>query len=110
MGRRRYIPEIASSNFNIRSFGERCAMNSPIQGAAADIIKIAMVRVHEELKKAGLQARLILQVHDELMVEAPESEAEQARDILRACMENVAELRVPLKTDISIGRNWLECK
>ena len=110
MGRRRYIPEIASSNFNIRSFGERCAMNSPIQGAAADIIKIAMVRVHEELKKAGLQARLILQVHDELMVEAPEAEADQAQEILRRCMENVAELKVPLKTDISVGRNWLECK
>ncbi|MBQ4089788.1 MAG: DNA polymerase I [Clostridia bacterium] len=110
MGRRRYIPEIASSNFNIRSFGERCAMNSPIQGAAADIIKIAMVRVHEELKKAGLQARLILQVHDELMVEAPKAEADQAQEILRRCMENVAELKVPLKTDISVGRNWLECK
>ena len=110
MGRRRYIPEISSSNFNIRSFGERCAMNSPIQGAAADIIKLAMVRVHEELKNAGLQARLILQVHDELMVEAPEAEAERAQEILRGCMENVAELKVPLKTDISIGRNWLECK
>ena len=110
MGRRRYIPEIASSNFNIRSFGERCAMNSPIQGAAADIIKLAMVRVHNELKKAGLEARLILQVHDELMVEAPEAEAERAKEILRECMENVAELSVPLKTDISIGRNWLECK
>ncbi len=110
MGRRRYIPELASSNFNIRSFGERCAMNSPIQGAAADIIKIAMVRVHRALKDAGLQARLILQVHDELMIEAPEAEAEEAQRILRSCMESVAELRVPLKTDISIGRNWLECK
>jgi len=110
MGRRRYIPELSSSNFNIRSFGERCAMNSPIQGAAADIIKIAMVRVHQALKDAGLQARLILQVHDELMIEAPEAEAEEAQRILRQCMETVAELRVPLKTDISIGRNWLECK
>jgi len=110
MGRRRYIPELASSNFNIRSFGERCAMNSPIQGAAADIIKIAMVRVYDALREAGLRARLILQVHDELMLEAPEDEAEEAQKILRSCMESVAELRVPLKTDISIGRNWLECK
>ena len=110
MGRRRYIPELSSSNFNIRSFGERCAMNSPIQGAAADIIKIAMVRVHKALKDAGLESRLILQVHDELMIEAPEAEAEEAQRILRSCMESVAELRVPLKTDISIGRNWLECK
>ena len=110
MGRRRYIPEISSANFNIRSFGERCAMNSPIQGAAADIIKIAMIRVHAALKDAGLRARLILQVHDELMVEAPEEEAGQAAEILRGCMESVTELRVPLKTDISIGRNWLECK
>lgn len=110
MGRRRYIPEISSTNFNIRSFGERCAMNSPIQGAAADIIKIAMIRVHAALRDAGLRARLILQVHDELMVEAPEEEAEQAAEILRGCMESVTELRVPLKTDISIGRNWLECK
>lgn len=110
MGRRRYISEISSANFNIRSFGERCAMNSPIQGAAADIIKIAMIRVHSALGAAGLRARLILQVHDELMVEAPEEEAEQAAEILRGCMESVAELRVPLKTDISIGRNWLECK
>ena len=110
MGRRRYIPEISSTNFNIRSFGERCAMNSPIQGAAADIIKLAMIRVHAALKDAHLRARLILQVHDELMVEAPEEEAEQAAEILRGCMESVIELRVPLKTDISIGRNWLECK
>lgn len=110
MGRRRYIPEISSANFNVRSFGERCAMNSPIQGAAADIIKIAMIRVHAALRDAGLKARLILQVHDELMVEAPEEEADQAAEILRGCMESVTELRVPLKTDISIGRNWLECK
>ena len=110
MGRRRYIPEIASSSFNVRSFGERCAMNSPIQGAAADIIKIAMVRVHAALKDAGLQAKLILQVHDELMLEAPEAEAEKAVEILRECMENVCRLSVPLKTDISIGRNWLDCK
>ena len=94
----------------VRQAAERNAINTPVQGSAADLIKIAMVRVHEELKKAGLQARLILQVHDELMVEAPEAEADQAQEILRRCMENVAELKVPLKTDISVGRNWLECK
>ena len=110
MGRRRYIPEIHSSNFNMRSFGERCAMNSPIQGAAADIIKIAMVRVHDAIAKAGLRARLILQVHDELMIEAPAEEADAVTELLRECMENVTELKVPLKTDISVGRNWLECK
>ena len=110
MGRRRYIPEISSGNYNIRSFGERCAMNSPIQGTAADIIKVAMIRVSDTLAEKGLRARLILQVHDELLVEAPAEEADQAAAILRDCMESVAQLKVSLKTDISIGRNWRECK
>ncbi|MGI6238213.1 MAG: DNA polymerase I [Christensenellales bacterium] len=110
LGRRRYIPEIKSENYNMRAFGERCAMNSPIQGTAADIIKLAMIRVRDRLKDAGLQARLILQVHDELLVEAPEGEADVAAQILRACMESVATLKAPLKTDISVGRNWLACK
>ena len=110
MGRRRYLPELASANFNLRSFGERCAMNSPIQGTAADIIKLAMIRVADALRKGGYKARLILQVHDELIVEAPEDEQERVRALLKDCMEGVAALAVPLKTDISVGRDWRECK
>jgi len=87
--RRRYLPELQSSAYNMRSFGERAAMNSPIQGTAADIIKLAMVRVHEELKKAGLKARLILQVHDELIVEAPEDEVDRVKKLLTEGMEGV---------------------
>ncbi len=110
MGRRRYLPELASSNFNLRSFGERCAMNSPIQGTAADIIKLAMVAVARALKEQGLQAKLLLQVHDELIIEAPEGEAEQVKTLLRDCMENVVRLAVPLRTDISVGGDWRACK
>jgi DNA polymerase-1 len=110
LGRRRYLPELASSNFNIRSFGERCAMNSPIQGTAADIIKIAMIRVHDELKQRGMRTRLILQVHDELILEAPVEEAETAAELLRSCMEGVMRLEVPLKTDITTGGDWRACK
>jgi len=110
MGRRRYLPELTSSNFNVRSFGERCAMNSPIQGTAADIIKLAMVQVAGELKKRNLEAKLILQVHDELIIEAPQSEAEAVQALLRDCMENVVCLAVPLRTDISVGGDWRACK
>ena len=110
MGRRRYLPELASSNFNLRSFGERCAMNSPIQGTAADIIKLAMIAVDRALKEQNLQAKLILQVHDELIIEAPEEEADRVAALLKECMEGVAELAVPLKTDISIGGDWRACK
>ena len=110
MGRRRYLPELMSSNFAVRSFGERCAMNSPIQGTAADIIKLAMIAVDRALKEEGFAARLILQVHDELIVEAPEGEAEAVRDLLRRCMEGVVTLDVPLRTDISIGGDWRACK
>lgn len=110
MNRRRYIPEIRSDNYNVRSFGERCALNSPIQGTAADIIKLAMIRVRDSLKDAGLAARLILTVHDELIVEAPEAEADRAAEILRASMESVVDLKAPLRADVSVGRNWLACK
>ena len=110
LGRRRYLPELKSGNYNVRAFGERCAMNSPIQGTAADIIKLAMIRVFEALRAQKLRARLILQVHDELIVEAPEDEAERVRALLRDCMEGVMRLSVPLRTDISVGRNWRECK
>ena len=110
LGRRRYLPELKSGNYNVRAFGERCAMNSPIQGTAADIIKLAMIRVFEALRAQKLRARLILQVHDELIVEAPEDEAERVRALLQECMEGVMRLSVPLRTDISVGRNWRECK
>lgn len=110
MNRRRYLPELASSNFNLRSFGERCAMNSPIQGTAADIIKLAMISVERALKAQNLRAKLLLQVHDELIIEAPQEEADEVQRLLRECMENVVHLSVPLKTDISIGGDWRACK
>ncbi len=110
MGRRRYLPELMSSNYAVRSFGERCAMNSPIQGTAADIIKLAMIAVDKALADGGFEAKLILQVHDELIVEAPEAEVEAVRDLLRRCMEDVMRLSVPLRTDISIGGDWRACK
>ncbi|MDO5412321.1 MAG: DNA polymerase I [bacterium] len=107
-GRRRYLPELKSANFNMRSFGERVALNMPVQGTAADIIKLAMVNVHRRLKAEGLKARLILQVHDELIVECPGEEAEQVRQILTEEMENAARLSVPLLAEAHIGHSWAE--
>ena len=107
-GRRRYLPELKSANFNMRSFGERVALNMPVQGTAADIIKIAMVNVHAHLAKEGLSAKLILQVHDELIVECPEAEAERVKTILSEEMENAASLSVPLVVDAHIGHSWAE--
>ena len=107
-GRRRELPELASSNFNMRAFGERVALNMPIQGTAADIIKLAMVNVHRRLKSEKLAARLILQVHDELIVECPENEAETVKAILTEEMENAAILSVPLTVDAHIGHSWAE--
>ena len=109
-GRRRFIPELAGQNKNLRSFGERVAMNSPIQGSAADIIKIAMVRVDETLRARGLDAHLILQVHDELIVEAHRDCAEEALAILRDEMENAVALKVPLDVDAKMGETWYDCK
>ena len=109
-GRRRYLPELTSSNHNLRAFGERVAKNMPIQGTAADIIKIAMIKVYERLKKEGLKARLILQVHDELIVEAPEDEALQAAQILSEEMQNAVKLKVPLPADSGIGKTWYNAK
>ena len=109
-GRRRPMPELKSSNFMQRSFGERVAMNAPIQGAAADIIKIAMIHVSERLKKEQLKSRLILQVHDELLIEAEESELEQVKTILREEMQGAAELSVRLEIDMHTGKNWYEAK
>ena len=109
-GRRRELPELKSSNFNIRSFGERVALNTPIQGTAADIIKLAMLRVDAALKQQKLKARLVLQVHDELIVECPVKEAEQVKKIVTAEMENVAQLRVPLLAEAKVGASWYEAK
>lgn len=106
-GRRRYLPELSSSNFNLRSFGERVARNMPIQGTAADIIKLAMVRVEKRLASENLDAKLIMQVHDELIVEANENCAEKVGEILRFEMENAANLSVPLEADVGIGKTWL---
>ena len=109
-GRRRYIPEIASSNKNLQHFGERIAMNSPIQGTAADIIKIAMIRVFDRLKERKLDAELIMQVHDELLIEAHRDCAEEVRSILVSCMEEAVVLSVPLSVDAHIGKTWFEAK
>ena len=109
-GRRRPIPELKSSNFMQRSFGERVAMNSPIQGTAADIIKIAMNRVWQRLKKEGLKSRLLLQVHDELLIEAPVNQVERVSRILEEEMKGAARLQVELEVDMQVGNSWYEAK
>jgi DNA polymerase-1 len=108
--RRRYIPEIKDRNFNQRSYGERNAQNSPLQGSAADLIKLAMVRIHQAIRDRGLQSRMLLQVHDELVFEAPPHEVDILAGLVRERMENVTPLRVPLVVDIGTGPNWLEAK
>lgn len=110
MGRRRYLPEINASNFNLRSFAERTAMNTPIQGTAADIIKLAMVQMDAALAKKGLQSRMLLQVHDELVFEVPEEELETMKKLVPEVMEQALQLSVPLKAEVSYGRNWYEAK
>lgn len=109
-GRKRNIPEIKSTNYNIRLFGERAAMNMPLQGSSADIIKIAMINVYNRLKNEGLKTKLILQVHDELVLDAPQEEVEIAKNILKFEMENAVKLRVPLLVDIHVGKNWYDAK
>jgi len=109
-GRRRPVPELASSNFMQRSFGERVAMNSPIQGTAADIMKIAMIGVNKRLKENQMKSRLVLQVHDELLIEAHRHEVEQVKEILAYEMEHAASLLVPLDVDMHVGENWYEAK
>lgn len=108
--RRREFPELKSSNFNIRSAGERAAMNMPLQGSCADIIKLSMIAVNKELKERKMKSKLLLQVHDELILESPEEEAEEGAKILKQCMENVVSLRVPLTVDVNIGRCWYDAK
>ena len=109
-GRKREIKELTSNNYMVRQFGERAAMNTPVQGTAADIMKIAMIKVNNELKKRNLQAKIILQVHDEMMLETPINEAEEVKKLLKECMESATELKVPLIADVNEAENWYECK
>ena len=109
-GRRRDLPEIRSTNFQRRSLAERMAMNTPIQGTAADIIKLAMIRTYKALQEAGLKSRMLLQVHDELVLEVPQEELPQVKDLLKQAMEQAVELQVPLTIDINAGKNWAEAK
>ena len=109
-GRKRVIPEINSSNYNLRQFGERAAMNMPLQGSSADIIKIAMISVVNSLKAEGMRTRLILQVHDELVLEGPQAEAEKAAEILKNAMENAVKLKVPLTVEVHAGKSWYDAK
>ncbi len=108
--RRRYLPELESTNYNLRAFGERVARNMPIQGSAADIIKLAMINVYEKLKKEKFKSRLILQVHDELIIEAPEEEVEKVEKILKSEMKNAVSLCVPLEVHIAVGKTWFDAK
>ncbi len=107
-GRRRYIPELSAQNANLRAFGKRVAMNAPIQGTAADIMKMAMIRVAKRLDREGLDAELVMQVHDELILEVRDDQTERAAKILKEEMEHAADLSVPLTVDVSVGKNWLE--
>ncbi len=110
LGRRRYIPDIKDKNFNRRSFAERTAQNTPLQGSAADLIKLAMIQIHEALKAEGLEGRLLLQVHDELLLEAPGTEVPRVMELVRGHMESAVTLRVPLVVDLGVGDNWLDAK
>ena len=109
-GRRREIAELKSNNYMVRQFGERAAMNTPVQGTAADIMKIAMIKVFKELQKRNLQTKIVLQVHDEMMLEAPVSEKEEVKKLLQECMESAATLKVPLIAEVSEADNWYDCK
>ena len=108
--RRRYIPELKSNNYMVRQFGERAAMNTPIQGTAADIMKIAMINVYKKLKEENLKSKIVLQVHDEMMLEVPLEEAKKVKQIVKTEMESAAKLNVPLVADISEADNWYDCK
>ena len=108
--RKRKINELSSNNYMVRQFGERAAMNTPVQGTAADIMKIAMIKVYNELKKMNLKSKIVLQVHDEMMIEAPKDEENVVKEILKQCMESAAKLDVPLIADVSEAENWYECK
>jgi DNA polymerase-1 len=107
-GRRRYIPDINASNFNIRSFAERTAINMPIQGTAADLIKMAMIKIDDQFNERGFKSRMLLQVHDELIFEVHENEIEEVRTLIRECMESAITLSVPLKVEMGVADNWLD--
>jgi DNA polymerase-1 len=109
-GRRRYIPELRERNFNIRAFGERTAANSPIQGSAADLIKIAMIRIDDALRSARHETKMLLQVHDELVFEVPPDEMDSVKKLVKHEMEHAAQLSVPLVVDMGTGVNWLDTK
>jgi DNA polymerase-1 len=106
LGRIRPIPEIASSQFNLRNFAERTALNTPLQGTAADLIKLAMIHIDHRLEKEKLGTKMILQVHDELLFEVPEGELQQVRELVRDEMQNVHKLKVPIVTEVKVGPNW----
>ena len=108
--RRRYIPELKSKNYMVRQFGSRAAMNTPIQGTAADIMKIAMIKVYNELERRNLKSRIVLQVHDEMMIETIEEEKEEVKEIMVKSMESAIKLDVPLIAEISEANNWYDCK
>ena len=108
--RRRYVPELKSKNYNIRQFGQRVAMNTPIQGTAADIMKIAMINVYKKLNEKDLKSKIILQVHDEMMLETPIEEIEEVKKIVKEEMEKAVKLEVPLIAELSEAKNWYECK
>jgi DNA polymerase-1 len=108
LGRRRYLPELGARDAAVRQFAERAATNTPIQGSAADLIKLAMLAVHRRLREGGFGARLLLQVHDELVLEAPSGETEAVAELVRDAMENVWPLRIPLRVDVRAGANWAE--
>ena len=108
--RRRYIPEMNSNNFMVRQFGSRVAMNTPIQGTAADIMKIAMINLYKELKNRKLNSRILLQIHDELLLEVKEEEKEEVKELLKISMENAFKLSVPLEVELSEANNWYEAK
>ena len=108
LGRRRYLRDIDSRNYTLRSFAERNAINTPVQGSAADIIKLSMIKIFNDLNSKFMKTKLILQVHDELVFEAPQNEVEQAKKIIIDNMENAYKLEVPLTVDIGVGENWLE--
>ena len=109
-GRIRYIPEINNSNYNLKQFGERAAMNMPLQGSASDIIKLAMIKVQNMLEEKQMRSKLILQIHDELLIETDVKEKEEVKNILKTCMENAITLKVPLIVDLCEAKNWYEAK
>lgn len=109
-GRRRYIPELKSQNFMVRQFGSRAAINMPIQGTAADIMKLAMIEVQKQIEEQKLKTKLVLQIHDELLLEVPMEEEEKVKEMLKKSMENVVTLKVPLVAEVSVSNDWYGCK